>query len=49
MDLIEKWTVELQILERLQTVTGPEYTMYRIRQAEINLIKKFIQSLRESK
>jgi hypothetical protein len=49
MDLIEKWTEELHTLERLQSLTSPGYTMYRIRQAEIELIKKFIQSLKENK
>lgn len=49
MNLIEKWTVELQNLERLQSMTSPGYTMHRIRQAEIDLIKKFIQSLKENK
>jgi hypothetical protein len=49
MDLIEKWTEELQNLERLQSMTSPGYMMYRIRQAEIELIKRFIQSLKENK
>jgi hypothetical protein len=49
MDLIEKWIAELRALERLQSMTSPGYTMYRIRQAEIELIKKFIQSLKENK
>jgi hypothetical protein len=49
MDLIEKWTEELQNLERLQSMTSPGYMMYRVRQAEIELIKRFIQSLKENK
>jgi hypothetical protein len=46
MNLIEKWTDELQNLERFQSMTRPGHTMYRIRQAEIELIKRFIQSLK---
>jgi hypothetical protein len=49
MNLIEKWTEELQNLERLQSMTSPGYMMYRVRQAEIELIKRFIQSLKENK
>ena len=49
MNLIEKWTEELHTLERLQSLTGPGYMMHRIRQTEIELIKRFIQSLKENK
>ena len=49
MNLIEKWTEELHTLERLQSLTGPGYMMHRVRQAEIELIKRFIQSLKENK
>ena len=49
MNLIEKWTTELRALERSQSMTTPEYSMHRIRQAEIDLIKRFIQSLKENK
>ena len=49
MTLAEKWIAELRALERLQSMTSPGYTMHRIRQAEIELIKKFIQSLKENK
>jgi hypothetical protein len=45
MNITDKWIKELHILERLQSMSNPNYINYKIRAAEIELIKKFIQSL----
>jgi hypothetical protein len=47
MNTIDKWIKELHILERLQSMSNPNYMDYKIRAAEIELIKKFIKSLNQ--
>jgi len=48
MSIKEKWIAELHTLEKLQTVSSPNYTMYWIRAAEIKLIKQFLNDLNQS-